>query len=42
MRHSSDVTENNINHPSATLLAEEIRYRIFHEVGLTAVSGNFN
>lgn len=34
-----DVTENNIGHPSATLLAQEIRYRIFHEVGLTASAG---
>ena len=34
-----DVTENKINHPSATLLAEEIRYRIFHEVGLKASAG---
>lgn len=34
-----DVTENKIGHPSATLLAEEIRYRIFHEVGLTASAG---
>jgi DNA polymerase-4 len=34
-----DVTENKINHPSATLLAEEIRYRIYTEVGLTASAG---
>lgn len=34
-----DVTENKIGHPSATLLAQEIRYRIFHEVGLTASAG---
>jgi DNA polymerase-4 len=34
-----DVTENKIGHPSATLLAEEIRYRIYHEVGLTASAG---
>lgn len=34
-----DVTENKIGHPSATLLAEEIRFRIFHEVGLTASAG---
>lgn len=34
-----DVTENKIGHPSATLIAEEIRYRIYHEVGLTASAG---
>lgn len=34
-----DVTENKIGHPSATLLAEEIRFRIFNEVGLTASAG---
>lgn len=34
-----DVTENKLGHPSATLLAQEIRYRIFHEVGLTASAG---
>jgi DNA polymerase-4 len=34
-----DVTENKIGHPSATILAQEIRYRIFHEVGLTASAG---
>lgn len=34
-----DVTENKINHPSASLLAEEIRYRIKHEVGLNASAG---
>ena len=34
-----DVTENKIGHPSATLLAEEIRYRILNEVGLTASAG---
>ena len=34
-----DVTENKIGHPSATLLAQEIRYRIYHEVGLTASAG---
>jgi len=34
-----DVTENKMNHPSATLIAEEIRYRIFHELGLTASAG---
>lgn len=34
-----DVTENKANHPSASLLAEEIRYRIKHEVGLNASAG---
>ncbi len=34
-----DVTENKIGHPSATLLAQEIRYRIRHEVGLNASAG---
>ena len=34
-----DVTDNKKGHPSATLLAQEIRYRIFHEVGLTASAG---
>jgi len=34
-----DVTENKINHPSATLLAAEIRYRIKEEVGLNASAG---
>lgn len=34
-----DVTENKINHPSATLLAQEIRYRIFQEIGLKASAG---
>ncbi len=34
-----DVTVNKKGHPSATLLAQEIRYRIFHEVGLTASAG---
>jgi DNA polymerase-4 len=34
-----DVTENKKGYPSATLLAQEIRYRIFHEVGLTASAG---
>ncbi|MDX2359707.1 MAG: DNA polymerase IV [Crocinitomicaceae bacterium] len=34
-----DVTENKINHPSATLLAQEIRYRIKEEVGLNASAG---
>ena len=34
-----DVTENKINHPSATILAQEIRYRIYHEIGLKASAG---
>ncbi|WP_296381863.1 DNA polymerase IV [Winogradskyella sp.] len=34
-----DVTENKKGLPSATLLAEEIRTRIFNEVGLTASAG---
>lgn len=34
-----DVTENKIGHPSATLLAQEIRYRIKEEVGLNASAG---
>ena len=34
-----DVTENKKGHPSATLLAKEIRERIFKEVGLTASAG---
>ena len=34
-----DVTENKKNFPSATLLAQEIRKRIFEEVGLTASAG---
>ncbi len=34
-----DVTENKKGNPSATLIAEEIRKRIFEEVGLTASAG---
>jgi DNA polymerase-4 len=34
-----DVTENKKGHPSASLLAQEIRTRIFNEVGLTASAG---
>jgi len=34
-----DVTENKLGHPSATLLAQEIRKRICDEVGLTASAG---
>ena len=34
-----DVTENKIGRPSATLLAQEIRQRIYNEVGLTASAG---
>ena len=34
-----DVTENKFNNPSATLLAQEIRARIFAEVNLTASAG---
>lgn len=34
-----DVTKNKKGNPSATLLAEEIRLRIFTEVGLTASAG---
>lgn len=34
-----DVTENKKGLPSATLIAEEIRQRIFNEVGLTASAG---
>lgn len=34
-----DVTTNKKNNPSASLLAEEIRKRIFEEVGLTASAG---
>lgn len=34
-----DVTENKMNHPSASLLAEEIRRRIKEEVGLNASAG---
>src|SRR3970282_1069974 len=34
-----DVTQNKKGNPSASLLAEEIRARIFNEVGLTASAG---
>ncbi|MBP9792638.1 MAG: DNA polymerase IV [Flavobacterium sp.] len=34
-----DVTQNKKGNPSATLLAQEIRKRIFEEVGLTASAG---
>lgn len=34
-----DVTENKINYPSATVLAEAIRFRIKQEVGLNASAG---
>lgn len=34
-----DVTENKYNHPSATLLAESIRWRIREEIGLNASAG---
>ncbi|XOV69380.1 MAG: DNA polymerase IV [Fluviicola sp.] len=34
-----DVTENKVGHPSATLLASEIRYHIKQEVGLNASAG---
>ena len=34
-----DVTQNKLGHPSATLLASEIRYRIKEEVGLNASAG---
>ena len=34
-----DVTQNKKGNPSATLIAEEIRKRIFNEVGLTASAG---
>jgi DNA polymerase-4 len=34
-----DVTQNKKGNPSASLLAEEIRLRIFYEVGLTASAG---
>lgn len=38
-----DVTENSKRNPSATLIAEEIRKRIFDETGLTASAGvSFN
>lgn len=34
-----DVTENKIGNPSASLIAQEIRARIFEEVGITASAG---
>ena len=34
-----DVTVNKKGNPSATLIAQEIRYRIFYETGLTASAG---
>ena len=34
-----DVTENKTGNPSATLIAQEIRQRIFEETGLTASAG---
>ncbi|WP_299521522.1 DNA polymerase IV [Winogradskyella sp.] len=34
-----DVTENKIGLPSATLIAQKIRQRIFNEIGLTASAG---
>ena len=34
-----DVTENKIGSPSASLIAKQIRQRIFNEVGLTASAG---
>lgn len=34
-----DVTQNKRGNPSASLLAEEIRLRVFNEVGLTASAG---
>ncbi len=34
-----DVTQNKKGNPSATLIAQEIRQRIFNEVGLTASAG---
>ena len=38
-----DVTQNKKGNPSATLIAQEIRQRIFEEVGLTASAGiSFN
>lgn len=37
-----DVTENKKQNPSATLIAKEIRARIFHEVGLRASAGISN
>jgi DNA polymerase-4 len=37
-----DVTENKMNNPSATLIAQEIRERIYTEVGLRASAGISN
>jgi DNA polymerase-4 len=37
-----DVSRNKKNHPSATLIAREIRSRIFKEIGLTASAGVSN
>jgi DNA polymerase-4 len=34
-----DVTQNKKGNPSATIIAQEIRKRIFEEVGLTASAG---
>lgn len=34
-----DVTENKLGHPSATLIAQDIRRRINEEIGLTASAG---
>jgi DNA polymerase-4 len=34
-----DVTENKVGNPSASLIAQEIRARIFKEVGITASAG---
>ena len=34
-----DVTDNKVGNPSATLIAKEIRGRIFNELGLTASAG---
>lgn len=34
-----DVTENKLGHPSATIIAKQIRQRIKNEVGLTASAG---
>ena len=34
-----DVTENKMNHPSATLIAQEIRQKIYDQIGLTASAG---
>ena len=37
-----DVTENRKSHPSATIIASEIRNRIYEEVGLRASAGISN